>query len=130
MSPFRRKPTMVTTPRSFGRRPGQQSSTSARPAIAKRADAVSQSPTIAEPLPAPAVAYIDPADQDLEDWKQSRRFQIPWRPLSWMASLSFGIASFVLPASVNDNVQWLLYALAAASFCAGFAKRRRNATAQ
>jgi hypothetical protein len=63
-------------------------------------------------------------DEELRAWKKARRFQIPWRPLSWMASLSFGIASFVLPDSVNDNVNWLLYALMAASFCAGFIKRR------
>jgi hypothetical protein len=53
------------------------------------------------------------------------RFRIPWRQLSLMASLCFGIASFVLPDSVNDNVQWLLYALMAASLYAGFSKRLR-----
>ena len=41
-----------------------------------------------------------------------------------MASLSFGIASLVLPDNVNASVDWLLYALMAASFCAGFIKRR------
>ena len=63
-------------------------------------------------------------DEELRAWKKARRFQIPWRPLSWMASFSFGIASFVLPDSVNDRVDWLLYALMAASFCAGFINRR------
>jgi hypothetical protein len=41
-----------------------------------------------------------------------------------MASMSFGIAAFVLPESVNDAVQWPLYALSAASLYAWF--RRRN----
>jgi hypothetical protein len=67
-------------------------------------------------------------DDELRQWKLARRrnFEIPWRPLSLMATLCFGIASFVLPDSVNDNVQWLLYALAAASLYAGFRKRRQH----
>jgi len=47
-------------------------------------------------------------DDELREWKLARRrnLEIPWRPLSLMATLCFGIASFVLPDSVNDNVQW------------------------
>jgi hypothetical protein len=65
-------------------------------------------------------------DDELREWKLARKrnFEIPWRPLSLMATLCFGIASFSLPDSVNDDVQWLLYALAAASLYAGFRKRR------
>ncbi len=68
-------------------------------------------------------------DDELREWKQSRKhgFRIPWRQVSLMASLCFGIASFVLPDSVNENVQWLLYALTAASLIAGFSRRRRDA---
>ncbi|MDE2472499.1 MAG: hypothetical protein KGL35_28175 [Bradyrhizobium sp.] len=67
-------------------------------------------------------------DEELRQWKLARRrnFEIPWRPLSLMATLCFGIASFALPDSVNDNVQWLLYALTAASLYAGFRKRRQH----
>jgi hypothetical protein len=36
-----------------------------------------------------------------------------------MASLCFGVASLVLPDSVNTAVQWPLYGLAAISFIAG-----------
>jgi hypothetical protein len=54
-------------------------------------------------------------DDELAEWKQSRRRVIPWRQLSLMASLSFGIASLVLPDSVAEPVEWLLYALTAAS---------------
>jgi hypothetical protein len=54
---------------------------------------------------------------------------MPWRQLSLVASLCFGIASFALPDSVNDNVQWLLYALMAASAYAGFSKRRKKSAA-
>jgi hypothetical protein len=38
--------------------------------------------------------------------------------------LFFGIGAWVLPDTVNDNVQWVLYALMAASFYAGFVARR------
>lgn len=64
-------------------------------------------------------------DDELREWRRGRKgFRIPWRPLSLMASLCFGIASFVLPDSVNDAVQWLLYVLMAASFIAGITARR------
>ncbi len=68
-------------------------------------------------------------DDDLRQWKLTRKqnFGFPWRSLSLMATLCFGIASFVLPDSVNDNVQWLLYALAAASLYVGFRRRRQLA---
>jgi hypothetical protein len=52
-----------------------------------------------------------------------RRFKMPWRQLSLMASLCFGVASFVLPDSLNDELNWLLYGLMAISAYAGFSKR-------
>ncbi|HXW64986.1 MAG TPA: hypothetical protein VEK74_07885 [Burkholderiaceae bacterium] len=66
-------------------------------------------------------------DDDLREWKLARKqnFEVPWRPLSLLAVLFFGIASFALPDSVNDIVQWPLYALAAASFYVGFRRRRK-----
>jgi len=77
------------------------------------------------PSPVPQLLSIQPAvDQELQAWKRARAFRIPWRQLSLMASLCFGIASFVLPDSVNENVQWVLYALMAASFLAGITARR------
>jgi hypothetical protein len=46
-------------------------------------------------------------DDDLREWKlaRQRNFEIPWRPLSLMASLFFCVASFALPDSVNDVLQ-------------------------
>lgn len=84
-------------------------------------------PSIEPPVRLPK-SELPSLDDELRQWKLARRqnFQIPWRPLSLMATLCFGIASFVLPDSVNDDVQWLLYALAAASLYAGFRKRRRH----
>jgi hypothetical protein len=43
-----------------------------------------------------------------------------------MASLCFGLASFVLPDKTNDVVNWLLYGLMAISFVAGISRRRRE----
>jgi hypothetical protein len=75
-----------------------------------------------------SISEPSPLDDELREWKLARKrnFRIPWRQLSLMATLCFGIASFVLPDSVNDNVQWLLYALTAASLYAGFRKRRQH----
>lgn len=68
-------------------------------------------------------------DAELREWKQSRKpfAHFPWRALSLMASLCFGIASFALPDSVNDIVQWPLYALFGVSLYVGFSGRRRSA---
>ena len=68
-------------------------------------------------------------DDELRQWKLARKqnFEFPWRSLSLMATLCFGIASFVLPDSVNDDLQWLLYALVAASLYFGFFRHRRQA---
>jgi hypothetical protein len=40
-----------------------------------------------------------------------------------MASVSFGIASLVLPDSVSDTLDWVLYALMAATAYAGLQQR-------
>ena len=65
---------------------------------------------------ASTVAQSRHHDEELAAWKRARGIRIPWRQLSLMASLSFGIASLVLPDYVNAAVQWPLYALAAVSF--------------
>jgi len=67
-------------------------------------------------------------DHELREWKQARKrdFKIPWRQMSLMASLCFGIASFVLPDSVDENLDWLLYGLMAASLYAGLSRRWRS----
>jgi hypothetical protein len=77
----------------------------------------------AQPLAAsPDGSSVDP---ELEDWKRTRQpFAFPWRQVFLMASLCFGVASFVLPDTVNDMVDWLLYALAAMSFYAGLRRKR------
>lgn len=64
-------------------------------------------------------------DDELSEWKKGRRrnYRLPWRQISLMASVSFGIAYFVLPDSVNQSVQWLLLALAILSFISTFSRR-------
>lgn len=72
------------------------------------------------------VRSADPVDAELEEWKRTRK-RLPlfaWRPLYLMASLCFGLASFVLPDSINEIVQWPLYALAAMSFYVGYKMKR------
>jgi hypothetical protein len=119
--------------RSFGRRgnpppsSGRSMRTTETVAQATRVQSTG-GPSIERPVRLSEKTEIPSLDDELRQWKLARKrnFEIPWRPLSLMATLCFGIASFVLPDSVNDNVQWLLYALAAASLYAGFRKRHRH----
>ena len=82
---------------------------------------------VEQPSPLPGEPVFPSLEQELREWKKSRRFEIPWRQLSIMASLCFGIGSLVLPDSVNDSVHYVLYVLAGLSLYAGFKKRRRAA---
>jgi hypothetical protein len=113
------------SPPSFGRRPGPQTQTP--PAAA--ASAIPRKVTVfdevaAEPPPPEPAVQSPSVDEELQQWKKSRKgFVIPWRQLSLMASLSFGVASLVLPASVNENVDYVLYALMGMSLYAGISKR-------
>jgi hypothetical protein len=118
--------------RSFGRRgdpqPSFGRSMGTTETVAQAARVPSTAPSIERPVRLPEKIELPSLDDELQQWKleRKRNFEIPWRPLSLMATLCFGIGSFVLPDSVNDNVEWLLYALAAASLYAGFRKRRRD----
>jgi hypothetical protein len=69
-----------------------------------------------------AFPYVD---NELPEWEQPPkwRLKMPWRQLALMASLCFGIASFVLPDSINDELEWFLYGLTAMSLYAGVSRR-------
>jgi len=112
----------MTGRRPFGRRVDQQRAGGA--VEVARESAVPDAPVSAVVLSAASA----PADREFEEWKKARRqnFRLPWRQLYFLATLFFGIASLALPDSVNEEVGWLLYALMAASLCAGFAARRRK----
>jgi hypothetical protein len=122
---------LIVNQRSFGRRgnppPSSGRSMRTNETVALATSVRSTGPAIERSLRLPETD-LPSLDDELREWKLARKqnFEFPWRPFSLMATLCFGIASFALPDSVNDNVQWLLYALAAASLYAGFRKRRRD----
>jgi hypothetical protein len=65
------------------------------------------------------------------EWPESEpatraRLRMPWRQLALMASLCFGIASWVLPDATNDALQWILYGLTAMSLFAGLSTRLQS----
>jgi hypothetical protein len=113
----------MSKPRVFGRRTEIEVQVFLRTHVARPS---SCSPEIL--LEPPPDVRDMTVEDELREWKKSRDrgFLMPWRQLSLMAGLSFGIASFVLPESVNNVVQWPLYALSAASFYAGFRKSRKQ----
>jgi hypothetical protein len=82
----------------------------------------------------PRLSFLSPdatlasVDDEIAAWKAARGpvIPFPWRQLSLMAGLCFGIASFVLPSTVNDAVQWPLYALTAVSLYVGLRKRKNK----
>jgi len=61
-----------------------------------------------------------PVDEELRRWKAERSqtlfYRLPWKQFSLFASISFGVASFVLPDSVNDAVNYLLWGLSLIGF--------------
>ena|SRR6185503_7844632 len=115
---------------TFGRRINPQ----AQPAPARTEPVAAHLNTLFGGTPAesltPMTAESEPsfADPELEAWKRARgsKFRMPWSQLSLMASLCFGIASFVLPDSVNENVDWLLWGLTAMCAVAWFTNRRKK----
>ncbi len=110
---------------AFGRRASPQ----AFPAPPRRAPATAPQPLAPEAV-APTIAPDDQPslDAELSAWKQARgsKFKMPWSQLSLMASLCFGIASFVLPDSVNSKVDWLLWALTIMSAWVWYSNRRKK----
>jgi hypothetical protein len=118
----------MAKPRAFGRRTEFEEPVLRRPPVARLSysNDLSRTPEIIL-KPSPDESGVSVEDE-LREWKRTRNrgFLMPWRQVSLMAGLSFGIASFVLPDSVNGVVQWPLYALSAASFYAGFRKLRKQ----
>jgi hypothetical protein len=119
----------METQRVFGRR---TVATPAPPRGRESARTAQPSPLpVIEPageyvLPSPRSAAAVQFEAELREWKRTRRraYRLPWQQLAWMASICFGIAAFVLPGTVNENLDWLLYGLMAASFIAGLRRRR------
>lgn len=114
--------------RTFGRRATAQ-------AVPQRSVLPPPVPKLTMPAPEPSFPPLSSEpklasiEDEVEAWKAARGpvVSFPWRQCSLMAGLCFGIASFVLPNTVNDAVQWPLYLLAAISFYAGLHKRKAEA---
>jgi len=117
------------TAKTFGRRaPAAPARQEAKTAIAMPArEPAPPSPPIAETTPAvkPAIVMAAPGaelsvDEELRRWNEERRqtlfYRLPWKQFSLFASICFGVGSLVLPDSVNDSVDYLLWGLSAASF--------------
>ena len=106
--------------RTFGRRAVSQAPV---PCAVMQAPSHPVEPILPSLSPDATLASVD---DEIEAWKAERGSVIPfpWRQISLMAGLCFGIASFVLPETVNDVVQWPLYALTAISLYAGLRKRK------
>jgi hypothetical protein len=71
----------------------------------------------------------DDVDRELEEWKASRKihkrsFREPWRSLSIVSTIGFGLSSWLLPDSVADVAQLVTGGLGAASLFAGLRARR------
>ena len=116
---------MVTRQASFGRRISPQAQTAPPLRAAQKVTA----PTPTEPsMTEPATGDSPSVDQELLEWKRARgsKFAMPWSQLSLMASLCFGIASFVLPDSVNEKVDWLLWALTAITAMVWYTNRKKK----
>ncbi len=88
-----------------------------------------QRPPVMRKFSRPAPAAIAPVlavDDELQEWKKARGSRFPIKLLALTASLCFGIASFVLPADINDWVQYPLYALSGLSLYAGFRRKAQS----
>jgi|SRR5580700_940958 hypothetical protein len=82
---------------------------------------------VEQPVLLPKKPTFSPGDDDFREWKRARKpnFHTLWRPLLLMATICFGIASLVLPDSVNDAADWLLYAMTGVSFYSWIRSRKR-----
>jgi hypothetical protein len=117
---------------AFGRRINPQAVNRPQPTASQPVAPCETVTAVVDPMelaaPTPNTAENQSPDMEPRAWKQARdsRFKMPWSQLSLMASLCFGIASFVLPDSVNESVDWLLWALAIMSFGVWFSDRRKK----
>jgi hypothetical protein len=117
----------VVNERTFGRRADQQPRYRQAKSEIEVAASKATSTLLSVSPPSSLEMTTPSPDEELLAWTKARKqnFTIPWRQVSLMASLCFAIASLVLPDTLNDNIQLLLYALAAASLYGGFARRRK-----
>ncbi len=119
----------MNTQRSFGRRAISQPQP-LRAALKLDLPAPEAKPVVADAPADPAALLrkeilLPQADGE---WRGREKpikptLKIPWRQVALTAALCFGIASLVLPDSISDDLDWLLYGLMAMSAYVGFSKR-------
>jgi hypothetical protein len=116
--------------RTFGRRPQREQQ---RPEAAlAQVGSVSSVEDATQPLnllPPPSEKAVD-VDRELGEWKAARKrhkrsFREPWRTLSIVCTLGFGLSSWLLPDSVADVAQLVTGGLGAASLFAGLRGKAR-----
>jgi len=119
----------MNNPRPFGRRSNPQPPPS-RGGLKLDAPAPGAALLVADVPASPSPILhreilLPPVDDEFRQQEPpaKRPSKMPWRQLSLIAALCFGIASFVLPESVNDQLDWVLYGLMALSAYAGLSKR-------
>ena len=117
---------MAMTQRQFGRRARFDECPNEGPRVAIPSAAAIDAPSIDRTSIALSGSGSTSDEDELRDWTRARRHAIPWRQVLLMASLCFGVAAFVLPDTVSDALDWLLYGLMAASFIAGIRRRRKG----
>jgi hypothetical protein len=104
----------------FGRRAATRPAAIAAKSKAPAANLDKLFPAVAAPPSAPVIASLkgEKGASEIDAWKTERKqaYRLPWRQLSLIAGLSFGIGSFVLPDDVTGYTDLLLYALSAMSF--------------
>jgi hypothetical protein len=118
----------MNSPKPFGRRSNPQPPPRDEPKLDAPTPRAAFLVAVAPDSPSPILhreILLPPVDDEFLRRQQpaQRPFKMPWRQLSLMAALCFGIASFVLPESVNDQLDWVLYGLMALSAYAGMSKR-------
>jgi hypothetical protein len=110
--------------KAFGRRP-QPEQPRPKPVPAEVSLAqTSEAAPIPVPLSPQSEDDIADVDRELEEWKAARKrykrsFREPWRTLSIVAAVGFGLSSWLLPDSVADVAQLVTGGMAAASLFAG-----------
>jgi hypothetical protein len=115
--------------RSFGRRDMDDQASRTIKVVRKSTKAYSSERYVEQRALLLEKSEFATVDEDLREWKRARKpnFDVLWRPLLLIATLSFGIASFVLPDSVNDTVDWLLYTMMGVSLYSWIRGRFRSA---
>jgi hypothetical protein len=104
--------------KTFGRKAQPQ-----HPPAALRAPAPRPAP---EPsAPPPVVERHDDVDAEVEQWNalrkaRKRSFREPWRTLSIVAAIGFGLSSWLLPDSVSNITDLITGGLGVAALVAGF----------